>query len=745
MEFRKLGELRAAATVNVLGSGQWAAFIGLLGLLTVALLAACGNEPLPTRVLLPIDPTPILNSAGPTAMPTTVPTVEPTVIPTAIPVTPTVGPTRGPVPASNIPLPTWEPSPTRVFQPSAVPEPTPIPTATPIPDPAIEIMSVAGEKLFAAGSVAFEINVALEILADGQARQIAVSYWGDYRPGWYSSAELTGAGVEPEGSIASRVISSEIFPRITHILDAGTQRWAAHQSRTPYFIDLAELFAPQGNRPPYLTLTGQEMRDGAAMHVISGKLLELELAGAPGKFDAVYRVGADDGLLREVQISGSLDLAEDTKLFGDIVGDSASLELTSRLFDHGKEIAIVTPTLALPLFEHEAVLLDDGRILVSGGLTGVANNDFIAPIPLGLTQVYDSKAGMWLLIEPLDSPGFLHSAVKLADGQVLAVGLGYGQGELIPGMAGVFDPGAGDWTPLSNSPLSRAIPNLVALNDGRILVAGGLDFSGSASPTSLAIPKEVEIYDPATGDWQQAAAMNQAFEYQRLFPLNDGRVIALRILGQDVDATAHAELYDPTADTWTIVGDHDPYYLPTDAVKLSDGRLLVIGALAQAARKSIRYSDHGGTLRKYVYLEDGRIFNVEEFAEQFPGAKLYDPDTGAWIPAEGMAQARIDYTLTLLPDGRVLAAGGKDLGSDPYKYVYLATTELFDPATGRWLPGPDLSEPRARHTATLLPDGSVLLAGGVGIAPENGQRAPLFSVDFVNPSTRPKAAEGEAG
>jgi hypothetical protein len=81
-------------------------------------------------------------------------------------------------------------------------------------------------------------------------------------------------------------------------------------------------------------------------------------------------------------------------------------------------------------------------------------------------------------------------------------------------------------------------------------------------------------------------------------------------------------------------------------------------------------------------------------------------DPGEWELTGGLKTARFHHTATLLPDGRVLVAGGED-GSDP-----LASVELYDPASGTWSATASLSTARDSHTATLLPDGMVLVAGG---------------------------------
>ncbi|WP_257459533.1 Kelch repeat-containing protein [Archangium lipolyticum] len=79
----------------------------------------------------------------------------------------------------------------------------------------------------------------------------------------------------------------------------------------------------------------------------------------------------------------------------------------------------------------------------------------------------------------------------------------------------------------------------------------------------------------------------------------------------------------------------------------------------------------------------------------------------AWAPtASPMSHARYDHTATVLPNGKVLVVGGLS-GS-----TLLASAELYEPSTGAWTPAGSLQTVRYRHTATLLPDGKVLVAGG---------------------------------
>ena len=111
-----------------------------------------------------------------------------------------------------------------------------------------------------------------------------------------------------------------------------------------------------------------------------------------------------------------------------------------------------------------------------------------------------------------------------------------------------------------------------------------------------------------------------------------------------------------------------------------------------------------------------------------PDSEVYDPDTEEWTLTGPMSVRRMSHTLTLLHDGRVLAVGGEDpQGSD---YVLYSTTEIFDPVTDTWSLGPELSQPRSSHSATLMPDGSVLLAGGIS---QEEERYPITSTEFITP------------
>jgi hypothetical protein len=119
-----------------------------------------------------------------------------------------------------------------------------------------------------------------------------------------------------------------------------------------------------------------------------------------------------------------------------------------------------------------------------------------------------------------------------------------------------------------------------------------------------------------------------------------------------------------------------------------------------------RYSQTGTLLPNGKVLIAGGASDGSA-ASTLASAELFDPATGTFSPTGSMSEVREAHTATLLNDGRVLIAGGDD-GSNA-----LSTAETYDPATGIFSPAPSMPVARTQHTATLLQDGDVLIAGGL--------------------------------
>jgi hypothetical protein len=178
-------------------------------------------------------------------------------------------------------------------------------------------------------------------------------------------------------------------------------------------------------------------------------------------------------------------------------------------------------------------------------------------------------------------------------------------------------------------------------------------------------------------------------------------------------------VYDPRTGQWTRTGGLATARSAHTATLLADGRVLVAGGSGQ-------YLNRLPASRAYLQ-----------------SAELYDPATGRWAPAQGMTSQRSDFAAVLLLDGTVLAMGGDGRvalpGDDVPRVTLLSSAELYDPGTGRWAPTPAMTVARDVHSATLLADGRVLV---VGWLPPGDPGGPVASWEIYDPSSRRWSSNG---
>ena len=236
---------------------------------------------------------------------------------------------------------------------------------------------------------------------------------------------------------------------------------------------------------------------------------------------------------------------------------------------------------------------------------------------------------------------------------------------------------------------ARSHHTATLLPNGKVLVAGGLD----SSSNSLA---SAELYDTASGTWTETGDLAFARSQHTATLLPNGKVLVAGGLDSNSNSLASAELYDLASGTWASTGSLEFARSQHTATLLSDGKVLV------AAGKV----DHGSEPEMETQPDCHPVCRVGTRK-----AELYDPETGTWARTGNLKIARSRPTATLLLDGNVLVAGGF-MGGD--FATPTSSAELYDPVIGAWTPTHTLNSPRAQHTATLLPDGEVLAAGGLG-------------------------------
>jgi hypothetical protein len=308
-----------------------------------------------------------------------------------------------------------------------------------------------------------------------------------------------------------------------------------------------------------------------------------------------------------------------------------------------------------------------------------------------------------------------HTATLLPDGQVLVAG-GAGIGNEALATAELYDPSSGTWTPTGNMIEARTGHTATLLRDGTVLVAGG-----RGNRPGLRGLASAELYDPRSGTWRSTGNMIEDPDYHTATLLRDGTVLVVGRL---------AELYDPSNGSWRATGNLIQGRNHYATTLLANGKVLVAGGGDDNSLASAElYDPSGGTWTATGSMSEGRTFITPTLLPggkvlvaggwaitngtvvELASAELYDPASGTWTATGSMTETRGRLPSdTLLPDGTVLAAGGCCAGNG-----YLATAELYDPSSGTWTATVSMDEARTGHTATLLRDGTVLLAGGYNV------------------------------
>ena len=342
-------------------------------------------------------------------------------------------------------------------------------------------------------------------------------------------------------------------------------------------------------------------------------------------------------------------------------------------------------------------VLSDRRVLLAGG----------EPPRVGATataDVLNPRSGAWSATDPPAMNRVEHAAVALPSGGALLVG-GIDRSKSEPmrhrnshsyeppklsaallASAEVWDPARG-WHKTGSLLEARAQPQAALLQDGRVLITGGIQHTYGpdyVTPTILKNGRSralasAEIWSPRAGRWQAAAPMAQARYSHTATALEDGRVLVVGGAPAVMTRAAlnvPAETWDPETGRWTPTARPRYDRMGHTATRLRDGRVLIVGGHVPAPAA-------GGA-------DPG-----------LSAAEAWDPHTGRWIDVAPMAFARANHDAVLLPDGRVLVAGGGG-----------PTAEVWDPVADRWTAtGPFTDQPDYGVRLAPLPDGTVLLVG----------------------------------
>jgi hypothetical protein len=237
---------------------------------------------------------------------------------------------------------------------------------------------------------------------------------------------------------------------------------------------------------------------------------------------------------------------------------------------------------------------------------------------------------------------------------------------------------------VTNAPMNtgRYYTTATVLTNGLVLVAGGYDGSHYTA--------NAEIFNPTNGTWTPTAPMLLGRYKHTATLLPSGKVLVAGgfYATNNSDPSSYwifrneAELFDPVAQTWTTTG---PLHTGRDrhvATLQPNGKVLVTGGLLDPA------------------------------GDTTTSAELYDPSSGNWSVINPMGTARFFHSVVVLPNGKVLAEGGAYYYNSGSSIAYNSAAEIYDPTAGTWTPTGPMANSRAADTTLLLPNGTVLAAGG---------------------------------
>lgn len=244
------------------------------------------------------------------------------------------------------------------------------------------------------------------------------------------------------------------------------------------------------------------------------------------------------------------------------------------------------PMMPDPYFNHSAVSLNNGQVLVCCGRKSATAGDYNT----NCTR-YNPGSNTFVptAVLPTGAEREDHISLLLLDGTVLIAG-GYKDSTVISSVY-TYSSGTDSWTGKSSMPDPVCYAPAVLLADGRVFVAGG-------SLDKIAVTSNSYIYDPTSDTWTSAAAMSKARAHHTLTALASGLVLAVG--GQSTvgdfgsDKFDDAELYDPATDTWTTqyMGRMNKARSYHCAVQQSDGNVLIVGDHTDASSYEI-YAGQG--------------------------------------------------------------------------------------------------------------------------------------------------------
>jgi Galactose oxidase, central domain/Kelch motif len=322
----------------------------------------------------------------------------------------------------------------------------------------------------------------------------------------------------------------------------------------------------------------------------------------------------------------------------------------------------LTGSMNTARYAHTATLLQNGEVLVTGGL-GV--NGIYAP--LASAEIYNPATGKWAVTGSMSMGRTAFTATLLPNGEVLVAG-GTGFTANCFATAELYDPSTGQWTVTGSMTQPRCLHMATLLPSGEVLVAGGYNSTNTWATA--------ELYNPSTGVWQTTGSLNVA-RTRAAAQLENGQVLVAGGYNTFNNVTtylASAELYNPSTAQWSLTASmQSPNSSPTTPVLLTNGDVLIAneaqfynpGFASWTSTGPFPFSKFAGPPAVASLLNTGNVLGSGTrcaysgcgYAPSLVSF-LYTFSSNSWSVAGNMHRARLGHTSTLLPSGKVLVAGG---------------------------------------------------------------------------------------